>query len=493
MTRTTSKTQTVTNTQLGVAVMAAFLAGGLAFAAAPAMNNKAALVPGACVLSEATMVYTHAINKTRQLCPNNGYWGARFTCTDRKADTVNVGVGNPCVTQEQILAMARAKCANLAHSCVPRNVVAPLTGTLSLNMDNNILSNGSDIFLYPRYILNGTNSLVGRVRVQAGPQEAVNLKSLAFNIISADPEALRSHISSFGIYSSQNILDNAIPLAQITLDDMQTNDLNYQIPAGQTDYIYIKANTIEINENTASGTPMQNVGFTLSLRDPQPSQGAASATAIQPTINYNSQSTRVDIQPVIITGLRDTSIGNGNLVGGNQTLFSFGAAATAGNNRTRNGDAMSATIDSLKLRIDTDIPHANFSNLELCRVETNDCMDLMFSSTTPNVLTSVDPNNAQYAFPNHTSVLMRDNRAFYENGSRTVTPGEQANFIVRGTVFPTPESFIQMRISEVHNAGFAYSFEWDDDFSPDGYSRDLRLTRDLNVNYPDILGQSLVN
>lgn len=127
MTQTQTKTQTVTNTQLATAVIAAFLAGGLAFAAAPAANKPvAASVAGACVLSESTMIYTHAINGTRQLCPNNGYWGARFSCTDRKADTVNVGVGNPCVTQDVILAMARAKCTGLTHSCVPKIALPPI-------------------------------------------------------------------------------------------------------------------------------------------------------------------------------------------------------------------------------------------------------------------------------------------------------------------------------------------------------------------------------
>jgi len=469
------KTKSVTNTQLAVATLAMFMAGGLAFAAAPAQNRAAAPKCG---------VNSSKVVNVIKGCARGQYSGIDFSCYDGTRVQHRPGV---CMTAAQLNAVAAAGCANRCNRpAVPPQVA---TGTLALAMDTDYIQN-TDFLRYPRYVLNGSRDIVARVRVTAGPQEPVTLRSLSLSLVDANIENLRQHVSSFSIFT-ENMMGNAI--GQMTVDEMLANDLNYQIPAGATQYLYIQANTIPVNENTASGTPMDNIGFSLRLNDFQPTaRGNTSGNNITPEIDTNSRSARIDIMPVIISNLDFPDFQGGQLVAGNQTLFAFDPVAMGGENRTINGNIMKVALESLKIRVDTNLLPQDFSNLELCRVESNECMALMFSSTTPNYLTSVSefPDNLR----EDTFIYVYDARDFRATQSHLIDSNEEAHFIVRGTVLRAPEgSFVQMRLSNVENRGLTYSFEWQEDGYPDGWARSLRINREFHPNYPDILGATLAN
>lgn len=101
-----TKTHVVTNTQLMVAVFAAFLAGGLAFAASP--NRQ----PDENSCSVVSMEYG-------ERCRGNRYKGTRFTCSD---GTQGMLSDELCRTSSKIQRMIEEACA--ARECV--RPVAPV-------------------------------------------------------------------------------------------------------------------------------------------------------------------------------------------------------------------------------------------------------------------------------------------------------------------------------------------------------------------------------
>ncbi len=485
MVHTTSKTQTVTNTQLAVAVVAAFLAGGLAFAAAPAQQPVAAPIAGACVLSEASMVYTHAINKTRQLCPNNGYWGARFTCTDRKADTVNVGVGNPCVTQEQILAMARAKCADQTHSCVPRGVAVAATSTLSLNIDNNYLPLQND-----RYALSGTSKfLAGRIRVQAQGEE-ITLRDLAIEFVTNTVNVdLPANIDQVMLYTDPSMADNT----QISITDFQSSfprfqDVNYRVNPAAPTYLYVglRLNSFGIESDSTS---IPSTSFKIAVAQYMNS-ARGNNSGINANINVgNTRSNDITIAPIKITNVSSNFAG-GAIVGGNQTLGTFQITADGGRNTDQFGNITKAHLLQLSLQLITDVGTgvaSNTSALQLCRIESGNCITLgtpggQIISATTTIVTLV---NAQ------TGTSSINISAFADSSDEFVDSGETANFAVKGTLMNTNEHFAQVKIVNLNTNGLVYGFDQDDNEIDDYFFYDIRKDMPRGVDYPNVVVRAL--
>lgn len=115
------KTQSVTNTQIAVAVGVALLAGGLAFAAAPRNKQKAP----ACTVESIEWVNS---------CPKAGqYHTARYVCSD---GSTGQAAGNGCRTTSKLQqvvdrACSRKRCsadvvANRAAAAVVAEVPAPV-------------------------------------------------------------------------------------------------------------------------------------------------------------------------------------------------------------------------------------------------------------------------------------------------------------------------------------------------------------------------------
>lgn len=486
MTHTKSKTQTVTNTQLAVAVVAAFLAGGLAFAAAPAQRPVAAPVAGACVLSEASMVYTHAINGTRQLCPNNGYWGARFSCTDRRADTINVGVGNPCVTQDQILAMARAKCADRTHSCVPRGTVEQ--GTLNLTMDNQYGQLVND-----RYALAGTEKfLAGRIKILAS-NEGMRIRNLVIKFSTNSPATslidLVSSIHTVSLYSDPSLADaNMLATADFAPETL-VQGLDYAVQNGVPTYIYIgiKLNSVGIDfDSTAIPSSSFKVGL---ARAGHSVRGLESNNNITPSIGVTT-SNDITITPIKITDVASDFAG-GNLVGGNQILGTFKVTADGGRNTDQVGNVMRAHLLQLGLKLATDVGtniSSNTANLQLCRIESGNCIDI----GTPMRDAPLSASNTESILVNEwygTSTINLS--AFADDSDEYVDSGETADFAIRGTLSNTVDHFAQIRVINLNMKGLRYGVDINDDGQDDYTFDDIRKDAPRGVDYPSVVVRAL--
>ena len=101
MRHTKTRTHSVTNTQLATAVLAAFLAGGLAFAAAPA-SQLAPVESPKCSVSEI---------RFSTVCAKNAYSKIIIKCSDE----FTVNPMNQCLTSDQIQALATKICG--AREC----------------------------------------------------------------------------------------------------------------------------------------------------------------------------------------------------------------------------------------------------------------------------------------------------------------------------------------------------------------------------------------
>lgn len=491
------KTQTVTNTQLAVAVAAAFLAGGLAFAAAPAAP-KAPLQAGACVLSEASMVYTHAINGTRTLCPKNGYWGARFTCTDRVNDSVSVGNG-PCVTQDAILAMARAKCADQTHLCSPRNPVAAAT-QLSINVDTNYVGLQND-----RYALSGTDRfLAGRIKLDA-LGENINLRDLAILFTPSDAstrlEDIVSSINQINLYSNPNLAEASLISSTnfpVTTSTVVFQNTNYTVTNGVSSYLYIGLRLNSFGTDV-DGTSRPKTSFRIGAANFGTNAfGTNSANYISPTIG-RSQSSIITITPGKITDVRSNFVG-GPFVGGNQNIGSFSITADTGRNTNEFGEPLEINLSEMKLQLSTDVGTevtTNVSDLQLCRVDSGNCINLEMGSTGLNKvgqgLATLSDTNTTVALvtPQAGTTTTLNLQAFADSNDRKIRSGETVEFVVKGTFMNTVDHFAQVRIVSLDNKGLVYGIDGNDDSRNDYYFYDIRKDAPRDINYPNVVAAPL--
>ncbi len=130
MPHTQTKTQTVTNTQLATAVVAAFLAGGLAFAAAPAKQFPA---PASPQCKPSSVQFANP-------CGKNMYKTRSFTCSDG----FSPALVQRCMSVEDIQKEAERVCSQrkCVQAVVANNPPAnpPVEPVHNLTITNNDLS-----------------------------------------------------------------------------------------------------------------------------------------------------------------------------------------------------------------------------------------------------------------------------------------------------------------------------------------------------------------
>ncbi len=499
MSETKTKTQTVTNTQLAVAVVAAFLAGGLAFAAAPAANQGAGAVAGACVLSEATMVYTHAINKTRQLCPNNGYWGARFTCTDRKADTVDVGVGNPCVTQDAILAMARAKCAGLTHSCVPRNVNPPAAVVPRLNFS---LQTNEPGIRYEKFILGGQGAVLGKIVMTNTSTNAMQVNTLTLTALPDFNRAswtswptsvsdLMERIDSVALYAGPQAME-IIAQGRVAQDGTITfQNINRQVPANSTASMYVGVSRATAYQGIRyTAVPSFSIGFSqdqnlYQIRDLVTAQNVS--PYLPPYTNTSTLET--EIVPFKIVSIRSNPL-PGPLVGGQQNILSFSITGEAGQNVNEFGDSVQARIVHLPITLTTDlvglVRAGSSTPFELCRMDTASCIPVRATGQRP-----LDQGTNFELYLGTTGSPYIEFSAFADSDDAMIRSGQTVQFVLKGTFPIEPDKFLQAKLDRIWTQGLRYQFDIKGDEAPEGIIYNLRQDEPREQNWPDVLGTAL--
>jgi len=465
MPRTKAKVQTVTNTQLGVAVLAAFMAGGLAFAAAPAQQIRAPK----CGVNPSKVV------NVLQGCPRGQYSGIDFACHDGTRVQHRPGV---CTSIAELQAVARNACANKC-SGAPRIA----TGTLSIAID-------SDYLAPEQFHLAGGIVPMGRIAVTAGRAEPVQLRDLSLSLetegnnVENIGDSLRNLVFTLSLYSDPQMgNDGRISSFQIG-NTMQASDINFTVPAGTTQYLYIGA----VTRNFDDTSPL--IGektFRLKLRDENNlgvnrAIGVNSAANILPALNIESQTPSISIVPIRISHVSSDFRG-GQLVGGNQALFSFGVTADRRENSNLFNDPMELKLEKLKMNLITNLPAENLSGLQLCRVDSRNCIDLLTEATATSTF-------ALYTAGDQQDIIMN---AFNNEDDQLVDGGETVRFEVRGTVRPIESSFIQMRLVDLNNEGMVYSFDQDADGNYEATFTNIHLDNRAIRDYPNLIGEALTN
>ena len=476
--KTKAKVQTVTNTQLGVAVLAAFMAGGLAFAAAPAQNRA---VAPKCGVNSSKVV------NVIQGCARGQYSGIDYACQDGTKVQHRPGV---CMSPAQLNAVARAACANRCNG-----QVIPQNGTLSINIDNDYQS-----LRYEQYALAGTEKfLAGRVRLEAA-NENVEIQNLALLFTANNAfTALRdmeNSIDRVGIYGNPNLSDDSLlGMADYASSTVLIENINFQIPQGAS-HLYIGLALTSVGADV-DGVSVPQTGFQIAAAPievaPRGSRarGMISGANIIPQIG-NAQTNDITITPVKITDIRSDFAG-GRLVGGNQTIFSFNVTAESGRNTNEFGDQLSANLRELRLQITTDIGTAiasNTSDFELCRVDSGNCIPLR----TPEGHDLSDQIMlADLVTYNQPRSNFIDLSEFDDVQDTIVDTGETVEYIVRGTFSNVTDRFVQIRIKDLSQGGLVYGVDTNGDESDDYTFSDIRKSAPRGVDYPNIIGQALTN
>ncbi len=469
MPRTKAKIQVVTNTQLAVAVLAAFLAGGLAFAAAPAQNRVAA--------APKCGVNSYSVLNFGKGCASGNYTGIDVGCYDGTQIQHRPGV---CTPLAQLKNFATQACANRCSGApVVRN------GVLSLNIDNELPA-----LRNPRYALLGTEKyLITRVRVEA-QNESIRIEDLALRFFptlnhvpgnrNTFPDDITRSIRSLSVYGNGNLNDASLLARTIMASTtVVIEDIDYRVDAGVPVYLYIAA---EIDPEAPPAA-----AFQVSVADAgHEALGMASGNDIVPQVG-NTVSAETMINGIKFVDVSSRFPG-GRLVAGVQNLFSFQVTAVAG----VTDEIIRARFMELDLRLRSDVAteeSENISDLQLCRSDSGNCIPL-------RTVDPLTPQRTEVALTNlvnsTTTIFMMD--AFRDSEDEFIDDGETVEFLVKGNVMNVNEHFIQMRIANLDNEGLKYGFIYEfDDLSPDHIFRDIRRDSPRPAEYPNVVGSALIN
>jgi len=371
------------------------------------------------------------------------------------------------------------------------------TGTLTMTMDTDYPELKID-----RYALAGTEKfLAGRVKFTADREDVV-VKELALNFVSstltsthASTTALDKSIDTISLYSSPSMTDESLLATADWAATTTLEDVDFTVVDGVTGFAYVglKLNSVGTEADATAHTSTSfRMAVSVEAAD-HDIQGESSNDAITPTITARASGNlteEITIAPIKITDVSSDFAG-GNLVGGNQNIFSFTVTADGGRNTDANGEALSARLINVDLVLSTDVGTAAASNtsaLQLCRVDSGNCISLGaapgdFASSDNTEITLVDAANG-------TSSV---NFAPFETADELVEDGETVEFVVKGTFADVTDKFVQVRIDNLNSEGLSYGVDTSGDATdtPDFWFYDIRKDAPRGTDYPDVTGEAL--
>ncbi|OGH66233.1 MAG: hypothetical protein A3B90_02505 [Candidatus Magasanikbacteria bacterium RIFCSPHIGHO2_02_FULL_41_13] len=439
MTETKTKTKSLTNTHLAVAVVLAFIAGGFAFAAAPAGNRLGGPKCG--------MNMFKAVSPMR--CGQNQASGADITCHDGSKKSYRP---NRCMSLKDLQAYARVACAN---RCVPQPLplVAVATGTVHMRTTNFLSSYQNRLV----FSAGGTSGMHTAVELTASPVEDVAVESLTFQVtggnyfmsdvspgldqnrVSSDAE-VAALLTSVNIYPPDRQVPGFVGQASTNGNTVFTIPLNNVIiPAGET---------IQMPFSFVFNPSPSSTVFTPSLVGGS-FRGLASAQRLNADVLANAEVwPTFDIMPARLNIYSNFQAGQ--LLAGNQALFLF-QMETRGNFNSISGQAVDVLLQSLPLSL-LKSEHVDLNNLQLCRSGFDSCIDLFVVTSTPNEIgLGLTPNQAGIDFNNLP--------AGFENFGRIRAAGT-TTFTLIGRVNNPIDGFVQGKIPNL-NSGNAVLYGTD--------------------------------
>lgn len=362
------------------------------------------------------------------------------------------------------------------------------TGTLSMVVDTDYTSLKND-----RYALAGTAKfLAGRIKLVAD-REDVLVKDLGLRFttttasISTSYADLASSIDTISLYSDPSMADNKLLGTADFSASTTIQDVGYTVASGQTAYLYVgvKLNSVGTESD---GTAVVSSSFKFKVdATGMDVKGVSSNDDITPSLTF-TLSNDVNIIPVKITDVSSDFAG-GSLVGGNQVVGSFKVTADAGRNTDTTGDSLSAHLLTLGLQLSTDVGESTASNtsaLQLCRVDSGNCIDLGTNGTilsaTNTTVTLVDATSG-------TSTINMS--LFADNNDEYVDSGETAEFVVKATMANTVDHFVQVKVVNLNNAGMRYGIDTDADGTDNYTFTDIRKDAPRGTDYPSVTSKAL--
>lgn len=420
------KTKQVTNTKLVVATFAAFMAGGLAFAAAPAQQAAAPK----CGVNSAAIV------TTAKGCAPGQYPGIDFTCQDGSKVQHRPGV---CTSAAELNNFAKNACANKCS-----RAPAALAGTLSLD-----IMGQRD----PLYILtNATNTPIGtNLQIRTG-EKPIQLASigLALNEYN-DLHNVASSINALKLYERRE--NGEYVLIAVKLFDEFVR-LQPSVSVALPEPLVIPAQTTLnwIITLDVKGLPEAKPGASFNINlDTSPAAHRAidNVTGERARLNFgNGISTPLTLVPGNLDILPEDV--RQNLFAGRQHIPGFIIQQRS----NEAGQDITARLKTVKITMQTDgMTQDNIQNLELCTLE-EFCIPLqMLPGQIPG----------QYVLANsgsdNTSI---DLSIFDEESANTLASGERVTYYVRATFNSAGEenSFVQLLLSDVNTTGITYDFDF---------------------------------
>ncbi len=361
------------------------------------------------------------------------------------------------------------------------------TGTLSMVVDTDYNQLKND-----RYALAGTEKfLAGRVKLQADREDVI-VQDLAIRFVTTSPTAdfsfdrLDASIDTISLYSNPSMADNTLLGTADFSATTTIEDVDYTVADGETHYLYfgLKLNSVG---TAADGTAIPSTSFKFAVAGTgQDVKGADSNDDITPSVTA-TQTNDINVNPVLITDVSSDFAG-GTLVGGNQNIFSFKVTADAGRNTDEDGDVLSAHLQRLGLQLSTDVGGSGTSNtsaLQLCRVDSGNCITLGTTSlvSSTNTTVTLETSNDGYI----------DVTDFTDANDEYVDDGETAEFVVKGTFANVTDHFVQVKLVNLNSNGLRYGVDTDSDGTDDYEFSDIRKEAPRGTDYPSVTGKALTN
>ena len=368
------------------------------------------------------------------------------------------------------------------------------TGTLTIVMDTDYTTLKND-----RYALAGTAKyLAGRMKLVAD-REDVSINDLSIRFVTNSAASTFSdldlNIDTISLYSDPSMADNKLLGTADFSASTTIQDLGYTVSNGQTAYLYIglKLNSVGTE---ADGTAVVSSSFKIKADATGVDvKGASSNDDIVPTVTASTLTNDVTIAPVKITDVSSDFAG-GSLVGGNQTVGSFKVTADAGRNTDSSGDVLSAHLLTLGLQLSTDVgasAASNTSALQLCRVDSGNCISLMTTSTggagASRILSATNTTVTLIDATSGTSTINMS--LFADNNDEYVDSGETAEFTVKATMANTVDHFVQVKVVSLNSSGMSYGVDTTGDGTDDYFFYDIRKDAPRGTDYPSLTSKAL--
>lgn len=469
------KTKSVTNTQLVVATLAAFMAGGLAFASLPVARQQAA--------APKCGVNTYNVVSLARGCVSGQYTGIDFTCHDGSRHQHRAGA---CTPLAQLRNTANATCANRCSGVPQPPVVA--TGTAYIKTFNYRQTD------YPAQFFTLGEPIPAHlgVEIKAGLEEDITVRDLSFDIFRGsylsyeNPNNLQTEWTTMenlesltvNLYSSdgQRLLTtrptrtNDAPRARVQFDN-----IDLIIKAGESKNLYLGIESESRSTSTIFSFHLPEVRAT----------GRASGARIDgvASILQGDQWPNYELVPVQLTVASDFE--NGRLLFGQQDLFTFTVRASQNSNGS-NGEQIPALLKHFVLALNKDA-QTELNNIELCRTPIGVCIPLEITSTSHRGELFLGNYDNSYGID--IEQIDEANRAFFEE-----VPNDPnfLEFSLRANVIPGENGFVEARIVRGQFFGVRYSFDANANGMDDRYMYYISNYHRAN-NYDIVAGRLISN